>query len=819
MSSDDPTIPGRDVRLLSLSPRSLIVALIAMAIIACLGIMALAGFNLARSHEQYQRQAETTAQSLCAVLSDDTILVYEKIDLALWAVKEELERQLQGGHVDKARLESFIRREREKVPVLFTLRTVDAAGLVEFGNDVSPGKPVSLADRDYFKRLQADPRAGLVFSKPLLGRVNNRWGIMIARRIDWPDGSFRGIVYGSVELLRLQEHFAAFSVGRDGIISLRDADLVLLARSTGGPDVTGQANVSPRLREIVRWGQNEGIYRAVSGQDQVDRIYAFRRLQPYGQYLHVGLGAREVFEPWRREALQTGIFLGVFLATVATLGGFALRALQRLAAADREVRSINADLTEANRELEAAREAAEAANRAKSLFLANMSHELRTPLNAILGFAQIMRRSRELAEGERNNLERIFRAGEHLLGLINEVLSIAKIEAGKFSLNPAPFFITDLVLEVREIIAVRAAEKSLAFEVQSEFSSGEAFLGDAGKLRQVLINLLGNAVKFTAAGRVGLRVARGDTGLRFEVWDTGPGLSPGEREVLFQAFSQAEAGVKAQEGTGLGLYLSQAMVRLMGGEILAEDREGRGVCFSFSLPLPIADALPGTVLRRRLERLQPGQTALKTLVVDDRPDNREVLARLLSLWGFQVRTAEDGLQALETWEAWAPDVVWMDLVMPRMGGVETTGRIRARERTLGRKPTLVLALSASVLDTDQEAILAQGFDAYAVKPFREAEIADILERKGGYRFMEQEEDLRSAQGPSSTEGLSGLPAPWVTAFREALLMGDQEAALQRLQELGDCVLARDLRMMVKAYRFVELLGSLEEAGSVGSASE
>ena len=185
--------------------------LAALFLLACLAVVLLAWVSLVRSHDQYRRRAETAAQNLCAVLADNILASYEKIDLAVLGVKDEVERQLASGAADAPRLEALIRRLRERIPILFALRTVDAKGFVEYGNDVCPGARINLADRDYFVRLKADPNAGLVFSKPVCGRVQAKWALMLARRIDRPEGSFGGVVYGAIDLEKLKAHFASHS--------------------------------------------------------------------------------------------------------------------------------------------------------------------------------------------------------------------------------------------------------------------------------------------------------------------------------------------------------------------------------------------------------------------------------------------------------------------------------------------------------------------------------------------------------------------------------------------------------------------------------
>ena len=306
--------------------------------LASLGVVALSWLSLVRSHEHYQRRAEITAQNLTTVLADTLVTSYEKIDLALLGVKDELERQMASGRVDGTSIEKFIKRQKTRIPGLSTLRTASAEGWVEYGNDVSPGARIGISDRDYFQRLKFDPQAGLVFSKPVMGRVKVTWAVMMARRINRPDGSFGGVVYSAIILSELDSHFASVSIGREGTIALRDADFAIILRHGGSQDLTGQTAISPEYQALVQAGQTGGTYSAASALDRVPRIFAFTKLQHYGQYLNVGLGKREVFEPWRRELRQTIGFVALFLVliTASSLGAFWAMRGQRRAEADRE---------------------------------------------------------------------------------------------------------------------------------------------------------------------------------------------------------------------------------------------------------------------------------------------------------------------------------------------------------------------------------------------------------------------------------------------------------------------------------------------------
>ncbi len=378
--------------------------------------------------------------------------------------------------------------------------------------------------------------------------------------------------------------------------------------------------------------------------------------------------------------------------------------------------------------LAASERKAREASLAKSTFLANMSHELRTPLNAVLGFAQLMARDPKQKAETQENVGRILRAGEHLLGLINDVLSISKIEAGKIILNTRPFDSHHFIKAIVEMAEVRAQAKDLAFRLEEGAGIPEHLEGDDGKLRQVLLNLVGNAIKFTEAGGVVLRVDYREGRAFFEVEDTGPGMAPEELHELFGAFYQTQTGLRQAEGTGLGLHIGQAMIRLMGGEIRVRSEVGKGSVFSFDVPLP---ETPDSVRKepyRKVTGLEPGQRALRLLIVDDRPENRLILVKLFGSIGFATEEAGDGLMAVETWERWAPDVVFMDIRMPKLNGFEALRRIRAFEAERGLPRTTVIALTASAFDHDHDAMLQAGFDDHVGKPFKEASLVESLAR-------------------------------------------------------------------------------------------
>jgi PAS domain S-box-containing protein len=375
-------------------------------------------------------------------------------------------------------------------------------------------------------------------------------------------------------------------------------------------------------------------------------------------------------------------------------------------------------------ELEKAKNQAESANRAKSVFLANMSHELRTPLNAILGFAQLIERDSLLDEGHRGELQIINRAGRHLLALINDVLEISRIEAGQSVMQVDTFDFYELLLSVEEMIRMRADVKSLSFTVERFGSLPHFVQGDAHHLSQVLINLLGNSVKYTDSGAIILRITPLNDAIRFEVIDTGIGIAADDLNSIFHPFYQTESGIAKGEGTGLGLAISREFIRLMGGEITVNSVINEGSTFAFTIPLseiaaPSVQPKPQT----QIISLTAGQANTRVLVVEDNADNRLLLTRVLENVGFEVRAVNDGKQAVNTFQDWLPDFIWMDMRMPVMDGYEATKQIRALPNGQVVK---IAALTASAFKEDRDSILSAGCDDMMTKPLSEDALFKIM---------------------------------------------------------------------------------------------
>ena len=448
---------------------------------------------------------------------------------------------------------------------------------------------------------------------------------------------------------------------------------------------------------------------------------------------------------------------------------------------------------------------AEAASKAKSSFLANMSHELRTPLNAILGFSQLMSRDSTITVSQKESLNVINRSGEHLLNLINDVLEMSKIEAGKIILNYEPFDLHRLLQTIQQMCQIKARSKGLWFEFRLDRNLPQYVVSDSRKLRQLLINLLSNAIEFTQSGGVTV-LAFADLAFKdfhnrtntppsnciklcFEVTDTGKGIAPEELNKLFDPFVQTKSGIQSEGGTGLGLAISSQFAKLMGGTIQASSILGEGSTFAFDIQVELADPSQVEVLSptKQVKGLESGQPNYRIAVVDDREDNRLILDKILQSVGFQTRTATNGSEAIALWHQWQPDLIWMDMRMPVMDGYEATKRIKQQSHL---KQTTIIAITASAFEQQKAQIMNAGCDDLVIKPFSEAIIFDKLTQHLGVKFIYQTnfDDLEVQNSdqtvkPIAYADLATLSPTLIIALNEAAIAVDAEKIEQLIAQI------------------------------------
>jgi PAS domain S-box-containing protein len=485
-------------------------------------------------------------------------------------------------------------------------------------------------------------------------------------------------------------------------------------------------------------------------------------------------------------------------------------------------------------------EAAEAANRAKSIFLANMSHELRTPLNVILGFTQLMIRGGALNSQQQEQLNTINRSGEHLLTLINDVLEMSKIEAGRITLNESDFDLHSLLDWLYQMFQIKAQSKRLKLTFEQTSDLPNYIRTDETKLRQVLVNLIGNAVKFTSQGGITLRVSwlpGHDSGevnpdgnstqtptqepitLHFAVEDTGPGMAAEELDRLFKPFVQTDTGHKAQEGTGLGLAISQKFAQLMGGEITVQSTPDIGSLFQFHIEAEVVESgkLLPSFAPRQVIGLAAGQGQYRILVVEDKPENRQILRELLTPVGFEVQEAVNGVEGIAQWQAGQPHLIWMDIRMPVMDGYEATRQIKAACAEQEIEPPVIIALTGSVFEQDRQLALSVGCSDFVRKPFRAEEIFEKMTEFLGVQYVYADSPLLTTHHSSpqtgetalatATANLAAMPSDWTQQLHQAAANVNSKLVLKLIEAIpqDQTSLATALTQLVDDFCFEEIV--------------
>ncbi|MGD9623788.1 MAG: response regulator [Arcobacter sp.] len=448
-------------------------------------------------------------------------------------------------------------------------------------------------------------------------------------------------------------------------------------------------------------------------------------------------------------------------------------------------------------QIKQAMQEATTANKAKSVFLARMSHELRTPLNAILGFANILQKSQNINKQEKENLNIIKRSGEHLLNIINEILELSKIEAGKMELTPKSFNLFDLIKEIDDIFSFRCESINLNFEIKTN-NLPKYIKADEQRLRQILINLLGNSLKFTKEGFISLYVYELNNKLFFEVKDSGIGISKEYQEKIFKPFEQVKKDNYTSEGTGLGLSITKELITLMAGNIYLKSQVGVGSEFYFSINYEKADE--NKIKKESSKNIVAvkNQDFSKTiLVVDDIKENRDLITWLLESYNFKTLQASSGIEALEIYKKEKIDLIFMDILMERMNGIETILAIRQKDKKIP-----IIALSANVFEEDKNEAIKSGADDFLAKPVEEKEILLILEK---YLYIELEYENKEKRIDVKKE-LESLPQEFVEKLKQKALLMDNDGIFELLKAYD---LSSGLKIYIKSlvdeFKYQELV--------------
>jgi len=804
--------------------------------------------SLSVEREQALQGAAQNTSNLARAFEEHIVRSVKAVDQTLLYVRDAYEKDPTGFDVS-----AWAKNVQFLTDLTFQISLIDKDGIFEGSNLSSTGERVDLSDREHFRVPRDNPRDELFISKPVLGRVSQKWSIQLARKMIAADGSFDGIVVVSLDPQYLSSFYDSVELGTKGVVALIGTDGVVRARAAAGDTTIGQSMAGTRLLDEFSRSPS-GNFEAVSHVDGVPRVYAYRAVRSYPLIVSVGVARSEVIaraERSRQAYFALGGVLTLLLlgatamilrrdaglretreklraseARYAQKSGLLEAALENMSQgimmvdADRRVQVCNqraveklglpealmashpmfddvlrwqwqhgefgqnggdveewlrsfvlaggisdepqryervrpngqvlefrstplanggvvrtyTDITErkeTERVLRAARDEADRAAREKTEFLAMMSHEIRSPMNGLLGIIELLHNSR-LEPDQSYMVELAQQSAASLLGIVNDVLDLSKIDAGAVAPATEPTALRELIRALINPIALTAARKDLSVRTEISDEVPAWIVADPLRLRQILDNLLGNAIKFTAAGgTVDLAVARvgGSNQITFAIRDTGIGMSAKVLARLFQPFSQADASTtKNFGGTGLGLSISRRLARLLGGDIAVTSVEGAGSSFTLTLPLVEAPPMVGADAGAPALMVDEALQHIRVLVAEDLETNRWVIQRQFARIGIEVELVEDGHQALAALAEGRFGLLMTDCHMPGMDGVELTRRIRAAEAASSAERLPILGLTADVTSEMRALCLAAGMDDVTSKPINLARLGDALRR-------------------------------------------------------------------------------------------
>lgn len=577
--------------------------------------------SLALTKHQYEQSAETHAANIAEAVNQNLNASFEEVSLVMRSIAEEIHRQIVNRTLAWDSINQYARTMRSALPQINAVVINDADGRTVLIEGTS-GPKVGVTDRDYFVLAKSGAGPSLIVSKLLFSRISQRYVTLVAYRVEGLENQFAGVVGGSILATYLQSQLAVFDLGSQGVITLRDTDGALIAQYGSpvpfGAESIGSRTVSPQFSAFVSSGDRLATVRTEGSAPWVARISTLRRMSPEPVVISVMVATQDYLKGWWNQVYSTvGLDCGFILLSLIS-GTLLIRAVSRVER--EEVR------------FRAARDMAESSNLAKGRFLANMSHELRTPMNAVLGMHELLLET-DLTARQQDYVVKSKSAATSLLALLNDILDFSKIEAGKLDLESSPFTLEAVLQDLAVIVSTNLGDKEIEFLYDIDPAVPPELVGDSLRVKQILVNLCGNAIKFTQVGEITVSVqvlSRSDArvSLKCSVTDTGVGIAADQLEQIFQAFSQADVSTSRRfGGTGLGLTISDRLVKMMGGSLTVESTPGQGSRFSFSLELSVGPL-----------KAVPAFSPQQVLIVSHNPLARRVLGLMAQTagWKFEV---------------------------------------------------------------------------------------------------------------------------------------------------------------------------------------